>query len=67
MPEFQMAPINLNREIYARRQAKTDPAFREISNGVVDRIGEMLRDPSLTGISCCIEGCCVSWCCIQIS
>jgi hypothetical protein len=67
MPERKMVPIDLTQEIYAQRQAKADPAFREISSGLSDRITELIRNPANGFISCCIEGCCVSWCCIQIS
>jgi hypothetical protein len=48
-------------------KVRSDPAFREITAGVNQRIIDMLRDPGQLGISCCFEGCCVSWCCIRIT
>jgi hypothetical protein len=61
-----MKPVRFDEEILQNVKIKTDPAFREITGGLVDRISEILRDPTGLGISCCFEGCCVSWCCIQI-
>lgn len=64
--QYQMNPVVLNKLLFENRKAKVDPAFREITEGLHQQIAAILKDPSRTGISCCIEGCCVSWCCIQI-
>ena len=61
-----MKPVRFDEEILTHVKIQSDPAFREITGGLVNRISEMLRDPDTLGISCCFEGCCVSWCCIQI-
>lgn len=67
MSDYQMKPVKLDQMILEKRKPKIDPAYREISNGLMKEIQEILRDPNRLTISCCIEGCCVSWCCIQIT
>ena len=66
-PLPMMKPVRFDAEILQVVKIKTDPAFREISAGLIGKITDMLKDPGGMGISCCFEGCCVSWCCIQIT
>ncbi len=62
-----MKPVNLNKALFETRVKQVDPAFRQITDGLVKELDRIMRDPNLAGISCCVQGCCVSWCCVQIS
>jgi len=62
-----MQPIRFDDDVLTTVKIKTDPAFREMTEGLSRRISEILKDPSSLTISCCFEGCCVSWCCIQLT
>ena len=63
----QMEEIRFDERFLDAVKVKEDPAFREITAGIADRITEMLRNPDQLTISCCFEGCCVSWCCIRLT
>jgi hypothetical protein len=63
----QMEEIRFDERFLDTVKIKADPAFREITAGLSDRITDMLRNPDQLGISCCFEGCCVSWCCIRLT
>lgn len=41
--------------------------YRVVTEGLLEKVQAIFKDPGQAGISCCIEGCCVSWCCIRIS
>ena len=62
-----MQPIRFDDDVLQNVKIKSDPAFREMTTGLSQRISELLKDPSNLAISCCFEGCCVSWCCIQLT
>ena len=62
-----MKPTRFDEDILTVAKVKTDPAFRELTAGLIGRISEMVKDPGGLGIDCCFEGCCVSWCCIQLT
>ena len=63
----QMEEVRFDARFLDTVKIKEDPAFREITAGISDRITEMLRNPGDLGISCCFEGCCVSWCCVKLT
>lgn len=62
----RMEPISLNEPLARASKIKSDPAFRELTAGLKDRIMEMLSDPAKSNLPCCFEGCCVSYCCVQM-
>jgi hypothetical protein len=62
-----MQPVRFDADVLQNVKIKSDPAFREMTEGLSAKISEILRDPSGLTISCCFEGCCVSWCCIQLT
>ncbi len=61
----KLEPIQIDEQLNISR-IKTDPGFRDLSDGIYKKLQELLKNPSSAGISCCIEGCCVSWCCVRI-
>lgn len=65
--ERGMKPVSLNKELFAPRFKKVDPAYKQITEGLLKEIDQLIRDPTKIGVSCCVEGCCVSWCCVQLS
>lgn len=64
--DHQMKPVRFDPVINKNLRRKTDPAFKEITEGLIRELEATLKDPDKLSISCCIEGCCVSWCCVQI-
>jgi hypothetical protein len=66
--EVRMQPMKIDEEQIKRAKVKTDPAYRQVAEGLAREVTDMFNHPDARlKIECCIEGCCVSWCCIQIS
>lgn len=65
--ETRMQPIKIDEE-HIKRAMKTDPAYKQVAEGLKKEVTDMFNHPNeRLKINCCIEGCCVSWCCVQIS
>jgi len=65
--KHEFKPVRLNDQLFGVRAQKVDPAYRQITEGLLKQVDLIVKDPGKIGISCCVEGCCVSWCCVQMS